>query len=236
MIASHAKISTPYFGLEPIKWFGTNKSDERFLIYCWDFETKDFTLGWAFNPTFITTTKTIRVKLDNGTSFVVTPDQQILMKDLKWVEAEKLKFGDNLLAFNKIKPSIHFNDHLKIKQFPRIFTYTHGWKTERQFIDEWKNGKVEDADKHQYVINRLITDGVTMEEVRRITEHETVTLRSRLKKAGFSLKELRALGREKDYRRVLGIEPWPEMEIYDLSVEKHENFCGESVVFRQLNK
>jgi intein/homing endonuclease len=232
MIAPHAKISTPYFGLELIKWFGDNKPDERFLVYCWDFEAKDFTLGWAFNPTKSKIAKTIRVKLDNGISFAVTPEQQILTKDLKWVEAEKLKFGDNLLAFNKVKPNIHFNDELKTKQFPRIYTYTHGWKTERQFIDEWRNGDVDEADKHQYVINRLFAEGITAEEVARITDHEVVTLRTRLHKAGFSLKEMRNLGKQKQFRRVLGTEPWLELDVYDLSVEKYENFCGESIVFR----
>ena len=236
MISLHAKISTPYFGLQEVKWFSENKPDERFLVYCWDFDNKDFTLGWAYDAKKTTTSKTIRIKLDNGTSFISTPEQKILLRNGEWNTVDKLYFGDNLMAFNKLRPSIFFNDVLKFKQFPRIYTHTHGWKTERQFIDEWRTGKVQESDKKQYVLNKLLSDGVLLSETSRIIGKAPELIRKRLKKAGFSMKELRHLGKETDYRRIIGIEPWKEIDVYNLSVDKFQNFCGESFIFNSLNK
>ena len=230
MIAGHLKLSTPYFGLQRIDWFAETKSNERFLAYCWD--SNDFTLGWVYNINKIDISKTIRIKLENGTSFISTLDHLVLMSSKEWRKASDLKFGDHLLAFNKVKPNIHFNGNLKRKQFPRIYTHRDGWKHERQFIDEWRTGKVEENDKYQYMVNRLLTEGTTVKETCRIIKHDKEVLRARLKREGYSLKELRVLGKIKDYRRIIGIEPWLDMNVYDLSIETHKTFCSESVVLR----
>jgi hypothetical protein len=236
MISLHTKISTPYFQLQEIKWFAQEKPGERFLVYCWNPDKEDFTLDWAYDAQKITVSKTIRIKLDNGTSFIATPDQQVLLKNKTWIPVEKICFGETLMAFNKLKPSIFFNQDLKYKQFPRIYTHTHGWKTERQFIDEWRTGKVEEIDKKIYTITRLLVEGVTLVNVYSAFGYNYQILKRKINKAGFSLKELRHLGKETDYRRVIGIEPWKEIDVYSLYTDKYQNFCGQSFIFNCLNK
>lgn len=232
MLAGFVRLSTPYFGLQKLEWFVENKPNERFLIYCWDFTKNDFTLGWAYNIHKVDTTPTIRVKLDNGSTFVATPNQEILLRSGEWIATDKLAFADHLMAFNKLKPNIHFNRDLKSKQFPRIYTHRDGWKTERQFIDEWRTGKVEDADRRQYMTNRLLAEGTTIRKAWKIMETDQVTFCRRLKRAGYSLQELRQLGKETDYRRIIGIEPWNTVDVYDAFVETYANLCTESTVVK----
>jgi len=229
-VAGYVTLSTPYFGLQKINWFYENKPNERFLVYCWDFSKNDFTLSWAYDIKKIKIEKTIRVKLDDGSSFVTNPDHKVLLRTNEWNEIKNLDFGDHLLAFNKLKPNIHFNASLKTKQFPRIYTHTHGWKNERQFIDEWRTNTIKDEDKKQYFINKIVSENLPIKELCRILEMDVITLKSKIKRAGYSIKELNQLGKETDYRRIIGVEAWKEVDVYTLSVEKHMNFCVESVV------
>ena len=230
MIAGRTKISTPFYGLQRVDWFAENHPGERFLVYCWD--KNDFTLGWIYNLEKVETVPTIRVKLDNGASFIVTPEHEVLTRNNKWVAAKDLRFADHLMAFSKLKPSIHFNKNLKYKQFPRIYTHRDGWKNERQFVDEWRTGKVEEADKHQYMINRVMAEGTLIREAIRITGHDQMTLQKRLKKAGYSLLELRFLGRQTDYRRIICVEPWETIDVYSVAVETFGTFCCESTILK----
>ncbi|MFX8242889.1 hypothetical protein ABTL31_19225, partial [Acinetobacter baumannii] len=47
----------------------------------------------------------------------------------------------------------------------------------------------------------------------------------------FSYDEVIALSKKADRRIVKGVFPGETIPVYDLSVDRHENFCGESVVF-----
>lgn len=233
-VAGNTKISTLFDGQKTIKWLTDRwqKDQSPFLVYCWDFTKEDYTLGWAYDPRFVKKSKTLRVMLDDGSHFVVTPDHRILTREQEWVHAENLEIGDELMPFYRMDPNRNINK-FRIKQFPRVFTFD-GWKHERQFIDEWRDGK----EKYKKIneANRLIAAGSSCKTVERMMKHSWKSIDSWIKKEGFCTKELKWLGKRRDRRKIIGIMPGPEIDVFDMSVKDHENFCTDSVVMHNCQK
>lgn len=222
--SGNTKIATPH-GFRTLKDLAENEKD-RFLVYCYDFEKKDYTLGWAFNARKTKKSPTVRVMLDDGNFFICTPDHRILMRDGKWHEAGKLSFGDKLMSFYRL-PANYELTGLKKNQFPRIYTNNKGWIHERQLVDEWTTGQ---SDKKFEIVNRycrMIAEGLSVRQIKKLTGDDFQTIVSRMHKAGFTNKEMKWLGSKPDYRRVVGVVPDDEMDVYDLSVETHKNFATE---------
>ena len=234
-VAGSTRISTPFYGEKTIKWLEENKKDERFLVYCWDFEQNDFTLGWAYDPRIVKKSETIKIKLDDGTYFIATPDHRVLLKDLTWTTVGELKYNDELLAFYRVPPNTDLNN-LKSQLYPRIYTHQDGWKNERQFIDEWRLGKKDESLERVQKVIRMISSGLNCRETAKLAGHEWKLIDIWIKKQGFKYKELRWLGNKKPSRKIIGISPYKEIDVYDLSVEKHENFCTDSVVLHNCQK
>ena len=228
-------VETPTYGRVTLKWLADNLKNERFLVYCYDFGKEDYTLGWAFNPRRTKTAKTIKVLLDDGNHFICTPDHQILTRSGKWLEAGKLEFGSELMPFYKIQPR---QDLTKIKsnQYPRIWTHNKGWIHERQFVDEWTMGVEREELQTVNYYCRMIADGLTVRQMEKQsgTDHETIA--SRMAKAGFSNREVKWLRTKSDRRRVIGVQEYKEIDVYDISVEKHKNFCTEWGVAHNCQK
>lgn len=222
-LAGDTLIVTPTYGMKPISWLAENMQ-ERFLVYCWDFNKNDFTLGWAFNPRKTKTSKTIKIVFDNGESVICTGDHRILNDKAQWIEAQNYKCGESVMAFQYILAKQSLTNQ-KTNQFPRILTEK-GWVHERQFINEWRVGKT----LHEYdevnSLCRQIIGGVT---VRKIAENQykgdAKKVKNLIENAGWSYKELNYLAKQGSSRRIIGIHPGPEIDVYDLSVEGHENFC-----------
>lgn len=234
-VAGSTIIRTPYYGDRTIEWLEKHKKKEEFLVYCWDFTKQDYTLGWAYDPRIVKRAKTIKVKFDDGTEEIVTPDHRVLLRNQQWIEAGNLRFGMELMPFYKVQAN-HELTNLHTKQFPRIFTFNDGWKHERQFIDEWNTNK---KDRRLEAVNRackMLSNGLTIKETSKLMGHDVKTIRSWLKKEGFTVDELRALGKKPNKRRVVGVEEWNEMDVYDLSVKGHANFAGQSIIFHNCQK
>jgi len=228
------RISTLFDGQRTIRWLTERwkKNPSPFLVYCWDFDKEDYTLGWAYDPRVVKREKTIKILLDDGSRFVVTRDHRILTRDQKWVEAGDLKKGDELMPFYRMQPNKRLNA-LKTGQFPRIFTFD-GWKHERQFIDEWKG----DSERYEKVglATRLLASGFSTRKVGRIMKHSWNSVRAWIGREGFNTKELKWLGRMNDRRRVVGVIEGEDAEVYDLSVKDHENFCTDGVVMHNCQR
>jgi hypothetical protein len=233
-VSGDTKIATLFDGQRTIRWLTERwKNDPSpFLVYCWNFEKEDYTLGWAYDPRVVKTSKTIRILLDDGNSFVVTPDHRILTRNQEWVHAEDLEVGAELMPFYRMEPNRKINA-FKTRQFPRIFTFD-GWKHERQFVDEWRDGK----SKYERVsqASRLIAAGASCRSVESMMKHSWKSIDSWIRKEGFCTKELKWLGKRKDRRRVVGILPHKEIQVFDLSVKGHENFCTDSVVMHNCQR
>ena len=234
-VAGETKIATVEYGYKTIEWLTEHKAGERFAVYCYDFKKHDYTIGWAYDPRVVKTAPTLKVKLDDGTYFIVTGDHRILKRSGEWIEAEDLDYGDELMPFYRVEPNHSLNE-LKTQQFPRIFTFTEGWKHERWFIDEWRTGEVDEKKQKCAHAMRLIGGGMTTDQAAKVIGHQWKTLEKWLRYEGFVWKEIKHLSKKKDRRRVIGIEPWKEMEVYDLSVEKHMNFCVEGAVMHNCQK
>jgi len=233
-LAGDTPVATP-FGFPTIEWLAKNKPDEKFLVYCWDFGKQDYTLGWAFAPRKTKTAPTVRVVLDDGTSFIATPDHRVLLRNGEWAMAGSLKFSDDLMPFYRVKANQNLTK-LKTSQFPRVYTHTQGWMHERQFVEQWRCGHAEERYERLNKIIRAVTAGMSMSEIKKLVPNDWNTIKLCLRKEGFSLKELRLLGKKPDRRRVLGVHEHKTIDVYDLSVEGHENFCGESAVFHNCQK
>lgn len=236
-VAPFTKIATLFDGFRTIRWLKErwDKDQSPFLVYCWDFDKQDYTLGWAYDPRIVKKSKTVRILLDDGSYFVVTEDHRILRSDSTWVHAGDLTYGDELMPFYRVEPNRVLNG-LKEAQFPRIYTFNDGWKHERQFIDEWKTGY---RSEHYSKVNetcRLLANGVSTPKVGSITGHQERLWRIWLEREGFTTKELRWLGKKEKVRRVIGVHKYKELNVYDLSVEKHKNFCTDTVVMHNCQR
>lgn len=233
-IAGNTIIRTPYFGDRTIEWLCQHKKNEQFLVYCWDFEKGDYTLGWAYDPRIVKKAKTIKLKLDDGEEVIVTPDHRLLLKNATWIEAGKLEEGMELMPFYKV-PANQSLTKKSNNQYPRIYTTTNGWMHERQFIDEWNDKKDSKADKLS-LVRKMVANGINAETIAKHMGLHPKTINYWMKHSGFSFAELRSLGKLKDRRKIIGIENWIEMDVYDLSVKKHANFAGSSIIFHNCQK
>ena len=233
-IAGDTKIATP-FGFTTIKHLAETKKDERFLVYCYDFEKNDYTLGWAYDPRIVKKAQTIKITLDNGTTYTATEDHRVLLKNGTWTETGKLKFGDELMPFYRVPAQTNVTK-IKHAQHPRILTYSKGWIHERQFIDDWKTGK---TTRDYQIVNRacrMIAGGLTTRQIAQQIEMDWHTIEDRMHKEGFVYKEIKRLHGLGDCRRVVGVSPGPEQDVYDLSVEKHKCFATDSVILHNCQR
>lgn len=225
-IAGPTKIQTVYNGPKSIKWLAENYAKERFPVYCFDFEENDYSIGWAYDPRLVKTADTVRVVLENGKYEVVTPDHKLLLRSGEWRAAGDIKEGDELMPFYKVRPN-QFYDQPLTGQFPRILSLNKGWMNERQFIDEWRLGK--DFKDHEkfHLISKGIWDGFTVQQlVQSVKSSDYNFVQRQVAKNGFTTNELKSLyKRYPDRRRVIGVHPHKKIDVYDLSVEKHKNFC-----------
>lgn len=211
-------------GWKTLEWLTDNLADKRFLVYSYDFAKEDFTLAWAHSPRLVKEEACVKVLLDDGTHFIATHDHRILMRDAKWAEAGDLQVGAALMPFYRISARQELTG-LKVNQFPRIRTQQKGWIHERQFIDEWRSGKDLPQYKEANIICRMITEGLSVRQIHSLTKKDFKTNKSIINRAGFSNKELKWLSRHEDARIVVGIEPHEKIKVYDMTVEKHHNFC-----------
>ena len=232
--AGNTKIATPH-GFRTLKELTESYDGEKFLVYCYDFDKEDYTLGWAFNPRLTGVRETIKIILDDGSHFICTPDHLILMRDSEWIEAGDLKEGDFLMPFYRL-PARSDLTEIKHNQFPRIYTHKRGWVHERQFINEYTTGEVSEDLELVNKYCRMIAEGLTVRQITKLTGNDFRTVRDRIERAGFSNKEVKWLGQNRDRRRVVGILKHREIEVYDISVEKHQNFCTDWGVAHNCQK
>lgn len=235
-VAGETEIETVMHGPKTIEWLAENMKEERFGVYCYDFKKEDYAIGWAYDPRLVKEEETVKIYLDNGEYEIVTKDHRCLKRDGTWVEAGDLEEGDELMPFYRIKPR-RWKEQPNTHQFPRIFTHNKGWMEERQFIEYWKTGKDYNEHERGYKVARLLADGLSARKIQQITGLKDWRQPKReLRKIGFCAKECRWLGQKEDRRYVIGIEPYKKMKVYDLSVDKHENFCTTNMVMHNCQR
>lgn len=235
-LSGDTKIATVKDGFVTIQKLAETKT-EPFLVYCWNFEKNDYTMGWAHSPRLVKTAETIKILLDNGKCLIATPEHRILKRDGCWCEAGELTHGDELMPFYKIKARPELT-HSNFKQFPRIFTFEHGWITERDAIENWKHNdrNITEQKRKIYQQRKAFSNHIKAAKVTALGSANYQTIRNNLKSEGFSIKELTWLGNKGDRRHVIGIQKGPTIPVYDLSVEEHENFCTDSLVVHNCQK
>ena len=233
-VAGDTPVQTLFEGLKTIKWLAENKKEE-FFVYCWDFEKDDFTIGIASQPRFIKKEKTVKVLLNDGTSFTVTRDHLMLLANSAWVMGCEIKIGDELMPFFRTPANQELSKSKK-NLFPRIYSKNKGWVHERQFIDEWRLGR--NLEKYEGLNKacRMIESGLKCADIGMRMGKAWDTIEYWFEKEGFSYKEVKYLCKDIDNKRVVGIIDGGEVDVYDLSVKDHKNFCGESVVFHNCQK
>lgn len=230
-IAGSTKIATP-FGFQTIETLANQYTPEqRFLVYCWDFSKQDYVLGWAYHPRLVKKAPTITIICDDGSKFTMTEDHRVLTINNQWIQAKDIKFGTELKPFYRIPASYRHTKALT-KQFPRVYTISKGWINERQFIDEWKNGKDEEKYKKANTIMKMICNGLSKQQI--IESYQNY--RHILEEEGFSFSETKQLAKRKLIRRVVGKYIDKEMNVYDLSVEEHKNFATDGLIMHNCQK
>ena len=232
-ISGRTKVATP-FGMIEIQKLAETKANERFLVYCYDHEKKDYSLGWAHSPRKTKTAPTIKISFDDGKNLICTPDHRIMMRDGTWKMAGELKFRDEVMPFYRIKPKGPRES--VIGQHPRIFTHSKGWIHERQFADEWRSNKDLEQFKNITTAAKLLSKGVTPTKLVELTKKNRGTWHYRLNKQGFSFTEYKILSKMKDRRTVMDIENYQTIDVYDLTVDVHHNFATENCIVHNCQK
>jgi intein/homing endonuclease len=233
-VVGSTPVATPH-GFITIKELAERFAEERFLVYCYDFEKQDYSLGWAYAPRLVKKEKTIEIVLDNGDSFEATPDHRVLKRDGTWVETKNLKWNDELMAFYRM-PARQDLTKSKVHQYPRIFTKTKGWIHEKQFVEEW-TGNIDEKMQEINKYNRMIASGLSTRQIEKATGRFWGNIHDTLNRKGFSWQETKHLGNQKEFRRVIGIShSRTEKEVYDISVEKHKCFASKSVILHNCQK
>lgn len=234
-VSGDTPVVTP-FGKIPIqKLAETKKPGEKFLVYCYDFDKGDYTLGWGHDARKVKTVPTTKVFLDNGVTLKLTSDHKVLLRSGEWVQAGTLKEGDELMPFNRVRVEHGLNSG-KSCQFPRIYTFADGWKHERQFVDEWRMGDKANYDPRLKVILKCLSEGLQLEQAKKFIgtsdkKADWKTTESILRKNGFSYREIKSLNaRYPKQRRVIGVAEGETIDVYDLSVDEHENFATDGCI------
>jgi hypothetical protein len=233
-LAGSTLVATP-FGMTPIEKLAQKHPQDKFLVYCYDFSKKDYVLGWAHSPRKTKTAETILVILDSGNKIECTPDHRILMRDGTWRHAGELKEDDHIMPFYR-KPVNQNLTNIPSKQYPRIFTFTHGWIHERHFVDSWRSGKVDKKMDRVAFYARMLAQDLNMNQIAQQAGCDWKTVKNRLRGEGHSVDELRWLGRNKDYRRVLGVVKHKVQDVYDLTVDEHHNFATDCAIVHNCQK
>lgn len=228
-VSGDTLISTP-FGLISIEKLAQTKSpDEKFLVYCYDFKANDYSLGWAYHPRKVKTAQTIQILLNNGKSLTLTEDHRVLLRNGQWIQAGAIKTGDKLMPFHRIRVRHGLNNG-KANQFPRIFTFANGWKHERQFVDEWR-GAGEKYDSKLNSCLKCLTEGLSLRQASKIVKMPHPNISNLIERYGFSHTEIKSLNvRYKDHHLVVGICKSKIIDVYDMSVDIHENFATDTCI------
>lgn len=225
-VGKNTKVCTPaYFdGYRTIEWLEQNIPHEKFLVYAYDSTVEDFTLAWAHSPRVVKEARLIKIAFDDGSILQCTLDHRILKADGTWVRAEAVENGDFMMAFHRVEPK-PFLTPMNNNQFPRIYTHRKGWIHERQMVNEWKEGKDDPQYKELNSACKMIAQGLSTRKMVALTKKDRVQTRQLLKKHGFSNKEMKWLGKRNGPRRVIGISYGDVQKVYDLTVDKYENYC-----------
>jgi hypothetical protein len=234
-VAEDTLVQTLFDGLKTIKWLTENKKED-FFVYCWDFDKDDYTIGIASKPRFIKKEQTVKVLLNDGTSFQVTRDHLMLLANSAWVMGCQIKTGDELMPFFRIPANQNLNNNNKKNQFPRIHTKNKGWVHERQFIDEWRLGRSLERYEGLNKACRMIESGLNQPDIGLHMGKTWDTVEYWFTRDGLSYKEVKHLCKNLNNKRVIGVIDGGEVDVYDLSVKDYKNFCGESVIFHNCQK
>ena len=234
-LAGNTLVTTP-FGQVKISELAKTHKDEKFLVYCYDFKNKDYTLGWAHSPRQTKVAETIQLVLEHGTNLECTPDHRILMRNGEWKYAGEIEVGEEIMPFHRVLPNDIVNKN-KTRKFPRVFTFNKGWIHERQFVDEWRTGKDLEEYKDVNYYCRLLAKDLFMEDMLKLIDCTWQTMTRRLKNEGYDKKEIRWLAKNyRDTNKVIGKLPGKVQPVYDLTVEEHHNFCTDTTVVHNCQK
>jgi hypothetical protein len=226
-VSGDTKIATP-FGFRTIKELAnTKKPEEEFLVYAYDFTKKDYTLAWAYHPRLTKYAKTVRILVDDGDVIRCTPDHKILLSSGDWIEAGSLKKGDKLMPFYKIDPIKEINS----TKFQRIYTHQNGWVPEKFFVDEWKSGQPSKKSKRLSIVNRCVQQGLNLKKTAEYVKISMEALGQWLDNNKLSFTEIKELNKIPKERTILDVAENIEIEVYDISVREHKNFCTDIGVF-----
>lgn len=225
-LAGDTPVTTPFGAIPIAELAQIRKPGERFLVYSWDFARGDYTLAWAHSPRLVKKAPTVEIFLDNGSKLRCTPDHRVLLHSGEWREAGQIRPDDELMPFYRLKPT----SGLKTRQFPRVWSKRDGWRHERQMMDEFRAGRPLEKYARANHAARLVAQGLNCRQLPVAMDLNWTTVQVVMAREGFSYKELQRLVKREDRRRVIGVAPQAETDVYDLSVDGHENFATDSLI------
>ncbi len=232
-VGGNTIVMTPTGPVTIEKLAETRKPNEMFMVYSYDFSKRDYTIAWAYHPRKIGKKKTVEIVFSDGSTLVCTHDHRVLLRNGNWIEAQDLQYKNRVMAFYRVTPKMKEREtHNNIYHRPfRIFTYNEGFKSERQLLDEYRFEKKTAYGEKVDQILKCIQHGLTTRQIEDYTGTSWASSDYILEGEGLSIKTLDAMHKSMpDYKWVVSVDEGEEIDVYDMSVKQHENFCTDSAV------
>lgn len=233
-VSGNTKVATPW-GMIPIRDLAETYTnpEERFLVYCYNFEKGENDLGWGYNPRLVKKAPTVNILLSDGSELSCTEDHRVLLASGEWRCAGDIKQKDKLMAFHRIKPlpSGFLKRRKGVNRVPSIFTQKRGWLNERMLLNEFRSGIPIETDEKLTEINIALKLKSDLKLICKLTGYPLEKIMSIFYKRRLPIRQIKYLYKNyTDEKEVYYIYKGNPQDVYDLSVHKHENFATDSAI------
>jgi len=132
--------------------------DEKFIVYSYDHEKKQIVPAYAHHPRQSGIKDTVKIKFDDDTELICTPDHPCMTRSGEYQDAGSLKAGDSMMPFYRKQFNGTSKDGKQFTGYKNIYTMDpsgwNGWISEHKLIAEWSTKrKVKKGEEHIHHID-----------------------------------------------------------------------------------
>ena len=243
-IFGDTKIATPD-GFITIKELADKGRDYEFITYAYDHNLKKVVPALARNAHYTRDEMTYKITFDDNSHIIATWEHQFMKRDGSFERVMNLKPGDSMMPF--YRKSFYNNE-----KYNWVYTCNseeghNGWVSEHNLIAEWSYERKinEDEDKHIPWDNILYAakEKNTLDATAKYLGITRRKLEYTLQKNGYKtwgiFMEAYGMEKSKPGRRktdevvvnhkIVSIEPYGVVPVYDLTVPGYKNFATDTI-------
>lgn len=201
-----------------IKELAENNRNKWIYLYSYDIRTDDVTIGVAFNPHCSgKDVDTYEVTLDNGESIICTDNHPFLLRNKKYVRADKLNPGDSLMAlYRRVTDTGKYSGYEEV-----LMPRKNKWVPTHKIVSSWKYGpEIKNHIDIALAVSNMIKKNkeIALSDPNFIDPHR---------------EWLRNYNRTRHIQnhKVVSVRYVGKQDVYDISVLEHNNYATSAGVF-----